>query len=279
MARGRAARGRPGLLPRGVRAHRGPSAPADISVVHSFQTNGMLISDAWCDLFERWDAKIGVSIDGPRAIHDAKRVTRAGRGTVRPDHGRHPCAAAPGHPVPRPLRAGRGQPARSRRDARVLRRCRHRPGCASTWRNPRATTSRNSSPRRTWTAHSSRSFESFWRIARAHGAVRFIREIDGMMPRVFRPAGTPMHNPQTTPLSILSVDRVGRVSTLLAGAARLHEPRLRRLHPPATSIATRWRRSTPPACARRCTPRCRRGCAGANGECGYFLGLRRRRAP
>ena len=55
-----------------------PGAPA---VQHSFQTNATLIDDKWCDLFKRWSVRVGVSVDGPRTIHDANRVDRAGRGT------------------------------------------------------------------------------------------------------------------------------------------------------------------------------------------------------
>src|SRR5579859_4100460 len=42
--------------------------PKNLTVQQSFQTNGMLIDDAWCDLFERWDVSLGVSIDGPKNI-------------------------------------------------------------------------------------------------------------------------------------------------------------------------------------------------------------------
>jgi uncharacterized protein len=52
-----------------------------IKIDHAMQTNGMLITDEWCDLFRRWDVGVGVSIDGPRAIHDACRKTRRGKGT------------------------------------------------------------------------------------------------------------------------------------------------------------------------------------------------------
>ena len=52
-----------------------------ITFEHALQTNGMLINDRWCDLFEEWDVRLGVSIDGPRHIHDASRKTRDGRGT------------------------------------------------------------------------------------------------------------------------------------------------------------------------------------------------------
>ena len=52
-----------------------------LKVDHAFQTNGLLINDEWCDLFERWQVGIGVSVDGPKEIHDATRKTRKGKGT------------------------------------------------------------------------------------------------------------------------------------------------------------------------------------------------------
>ena len=50
-------------------------------VSHSIQTNAMLIDDEWCELFKRHGIRIGVSVDGPAALHDAHRRTRTGRGT------------------------------------------------------------------------------------------------------------------------------------------------------------------------------------------------------
>ena len=55
--------------------------PENLKIAHAIQTNGMLINDAWCDLFKRWEVGIGISIDGPKRIHDAARKTRAGKGT------------------------------------------------------------------------------------------------------------------------------------------------------------------------------------------------------
>ena len=55
--------------------------PSDVSIQHSFQTNGTLLTKAWCDLFRRWRVGVGVSIDGPRDLHDKNRVTRSGKGT------------------------------------------------------------------------------------------------------------------------------------------------------------------------------------------------------
>src|SRR5579871_697818 len=55
--------------------------PADLVVSHSFQTNGTLIDEAWCEFLRAEKVNIGVSIDGPARFHDLNRVTRAGRGT------------------------------------------------------------------------------------------------------------------------------------------------------------------------------------------------------
>jgi uncharacterized protein len=37
--------------------------PPEVLVTHSFQTNGTLIDEAWCDLFAEEHVNIGVSID------------------------------------------------------------------------------------------------------------------------------------------------------------------------------------------------------------------------
>jgi len=56
-------------------------ASPDGQAIHSFQTNGTLIDDRWCALFQRHEIRIGVSIDGPAYLHDMKRRTRNGGGT------------------------------------------------------------------------------------------------------------------------------------------------------------------------------------------------------
>ncbi len=52
-----------------------------VCVTHSFQTNGTLITQQWCDFFKKHHMQIGVSVDGPKSIHDANRVDWAGKGT------------------------------------------------------------------------------------------------------------------------------------------------------------------------------------------------------
>lgn len=53
----------------------------DIIGCQTFQTNGMLIDDSWCELFSDIGAVVGVSLDGPEDLHDLHRKSRSGRGT------------------------------------------------------------------------------------------------------------------------------------------------------------------------------------------------------
>jgi uncharacterized protein len=53
----------------------------DVQVTHSFQTNGTLIGEEWCKFFIEERVNLGVSIDGPKHLHDRNRLTRSGRGT------------------------------------------------------------------------------------------------------------------------------------------------------------------------------------------------------
>lgn len=53
----------------------------DLPVRFSFQTNGTLIDQEWCAFFKEANASVGVSLDGPRELHDRHRKTRNGKGT------------------------------------------------------------------------------------------------------------------------------------------------------------------------------------------------------
>lgn len=52
-----------------------------VAVTHAMQTNATLIDDAWCGFFVQQGVAVGVSVDGPAALHDAHRRTRRGGGT------------------------------------------------------------------------------------------------------------------------------------------------------------------------------------------------------
>ena len=47
----------------------------------SVNTNGTLIDREWCDIFRQWVNNVGVSIDGPKAIHDRLRIDLNGKGS------------------------------------------------------------------------------------------------------------------------------------------------------------------------------------------------------
>lgn len=51
------------------------------TVQHTFQTNGILLDDEWCAFFKEHDFLVGLSVDGPRELHDAYRVDRRKQGT------------------------------------------------------------------------------------------------------------------------------------------------------------------------------------------------------
>lgn len=45
------------------------------------QTNGMLITDRWIELFAKYEVGVGVSMDGPQEYHDVDRLDKKGKGT------------------------------------------------------------------------------------------------------------------------------------------------------------------------------------------------------
>nr|WP_245640152.1 radical SAM protein [Paenibacillus dakarensis] len=45
------------------------------------QTNGTLIDDRWASFFKTYNFLIGVSLDGPKEIHDSRRVNSVGIGS------------------------------------------------------------------------------------------------------------------------------------------------------------------------------------------------------
>lgn len=56
-------------------------APAGSRVTNGLQTNGTLIDDAFAAFLAKNEFLVGISIDGPAAVHDRYRVTRDGRGS------------------------------------------------------------------------------------------------------------------------------------------------------------------------------------------------------
>ena len=56
-------------------------APPNTVIRNALQTNGTLLNEDWARFFRQYHFLIGVSLDGPGEVHDARRVTATGRGT------------------------------------------------------------------------------------------------------------------------------------------------------------------------------------------------------
>ncbi len=50
-------------------------------VENTFQTNGILLDEAWCRFFRENNFLVGLSLDGPKALHDVYRKDKGGHGT------------------------------------------------------------------------------------------------------------------------------------------------------------------------------------------------------
>ena len=61
--------------------HAGKHRKPGQKIVHTIQTNGTKLDDDWCAFFKEHNFLVGLSVDGPRELHDAYRVDKGGKGT------------------------------------------------------------------------------------------------------------------------------------------------------------------------------------------------------
>jgi uncharacterized protein len=55
--------------------------PPGVRVYNALQTNGTLLDDEWCDFLQQHEFLVGLSLDGPRELHDAYRQDKGGQPT------------------------------------------------------------------------------------------------------------------------------------------------------------------------------------------------------
>ncbi|MBN1812449.1 MAG: anaerobic sulfatase maturase [Anaerolineae bacterium] len=67
----------PDFFRRAVALQEGYRKPG-MRVANALQTNGTLLDDAWCRFLREHDFLVGLSLDGPREVHDAYRVDKGG---------------------------------------------------------------------------------------------------------------------------------------------------------------------------------------------------------
>jgi uncharacterized protein len=198
--------------------------PAGLDVKHSFQTNGTLIDDAWCEFITETGINVGVSIDGPRHLHDRNRVTRAGRGTfdkaiagVR-NLNRH---GVPFHVISVLTSESLVAP-REMFDFYLAEGIEH--VCFNVEESEGD--HRSSSFAEAGIEDAYYNFLSeFWRLSAAHpGRLRFIREIDDAQRNIFRPKDAGFFNQLATPFAITSMDWTGNIATFSPELLGLKSP-------------------------------------------------------
>jgi uncharacterized protein len=184
--------------------------PPWLELRHSIQTNGMLISQEWCDFIKKWHIGLGVSVDGPRHLHDANRVTRSGTGTfdrtiagirlLRKEN-------VSFHVISVLSEASMNEP-EEMLDFYVAE------GIEDVCFNVEESEGNHVSallvggnPRERFR----RFLDRFWTLSRQTEKIHFIREIDGMITRIFRPEGVPVENDQVEPFAMLNIDCHGNV--------------------------------------------------------------------
>jgi len=188
--------------------------PSKVEIRHSFQTNATLVSKEWADLFRRWNVGVGVSIDGPRQMHNANRVTRAGKGTFdRAIRGARLLKeeGIPFHVISVLSREGLDRP--EELHAFYL-----EEGIEDVCFNVEESEGDHVSELMTLSRDSMREkfhnfLHRFWTISRERPGINFIREIDGLIPRIFRPEEAQVGNDQVEPFAMLNVDCQGNASS------------------------------------------------------------------
>ena len=187
--------------------------PAELAITHSFQTNGTLINDEWCNFFAKEHVNVGVSIDGPKHLHDRNRLTRSGRGTFdKTITGirllrRH---EVPFHVISVLSTASMAAP-QELFDFYVevgIERV-----CFNVEESEGDHVSQSFADDDVEAAYYS-FLREFWRLsAAAPGKIPFIREIEHALQQVIRPKDAPFGNQLVEPFAITSMDWAGNIST------------------------------------------------------------------
>jgi uncharacterized protein len=186
--------------------------PASLHLRHSIQTNGMLITPQWCDLFKKWNVGVGVSIDGPKHLHDVHRLTRKGEGTF--DKTIAGIRLLRRESVPFHVISVLSQPGMN--EPQELLDFYLSEGIEDVCFNVEESEGDHVSS--LFAAGDAQSrfasfLRKFWTLSRQSGRIRFVREVDGMLPRVFRSEQSVMRNAQVEPFGMMNVDCHGNVSS------------------------------------------------------------------
>jgi uncharacterized protein len=186
--------------------------PDGVRLTHSFQTNATLLDEEWCDLIERYEVRVGVSIDGPASLNDRNRVTRAGRSSFDKALRGLRLLKARGIPfqVITVLSSASLDAARELHDFYVAE------GVERVGFNVEETEGDHVSAldRDGDICERYRRFlTEFWALAAQSGRIKAIREIDQILGAVYAHPHRRLGNELVSPFALLNVDCFGNVST------------------------------------------------------------------
>jgi uncharacterized protein len=187
--------------------------PPGLSVKHSFQTNGTLIDDAWCNFIAEAEIAVGISVDGPQRLHDRNRVTRSGRGTFNKTIAgiRHLRAHGVPFHVISVLTAESLAAPQEMFEFYLAEGIEH--VCFNVEESEGEHRSESFAQTGIEDAYY-RFLSEFWRLSVMHpGRLRFIREIDEAQRNIFRPREAGFTNQLATPFAITSMDWTGNIAT------------------------------------------------------------------
>jgi uncharacterized protein len=198
--------------------------PTDLTVTHSFQTNGTLIDEAWCAFFSEEGIDVGVSVDGPQHLHDRNRLTRSGRGTFDKTIAgirllrRH---SVPFHVIS-VLSTASMAAARDMFDFYVEEEIEE--VCFNVEGSEGDHVSRSFAEIGVEAAYY-QFLSEFWRFsAAAPGRLTFIREIEHALQQVIRPKDALFGNQLVEPFAVISMDWAGNISTFSPELLGLKNP-------------------------------------------------------
>jgi uncharacterized protein len=185
---------------------------AGLALSHSFQTNGILLTDRWARFIRDHGIRVGVSIDGPARFHDRYRLTRRGQGThERALAGiRNLQAAEVDFHVITVLTTEALAAPDEFFDFYVANGIRHVGFNIEEIEGPHTQSSLQSPDAERAYAHFMRRIIE--RVADSSPGTLFVRELEGALSVISDP-GTVCRNHQVEPLAIVSLDSAGNICT------------------------------------------------------------------
>ena len=186
--------------------------PAETKLRFKFQTNGTLVTPAWCEFFKEIGAEVGVSIDGFKELHDGARKTRSGEGTFdRTLVGiRH--LQSWGIPLNVICVLSLDSLAYPQElfqffeEAGIERVCFNIEETEGVHRSPLMQSSTSTDDFR-------RFFTEYVRLAQQPGRNQWVRELDSSFRAIFLGGGAETKNQQVTPFEIVTINMDGSLST------------------------------------------------------------------